>query len=312
MNIVINSDKEAAVRTAFLVMAAGMVGLLPLAACGGSTAAPAGTISIVTSTSVYGDIVAQLAGPLAADKIRITSLISDPSTDPHSYEASTRTELAISRADLIVENGGGYDDFVDTLRSAAGADAPVVNVVDLSGFDSADGGLNEHVWYDFPTIEKFAKRISRFLIAHDRADAAAFRHNARSFLTRLGELEAIAARIKRMHEGDGVAITEPVPLYLLQACGLVNRTPAAFSRSVEDDTDVAPRVLQDTLALFSAHSVQLLAYNDQTSGSQTDAAIAAARHHGIPTVAVGETLPAGQSYLSWMRGLLTQISAALR
>ena len=267
-------------------------------------------IEIVASTDVYASIADQLVAGLPRGRVGVSSIISDPSIDPHEYEASARNELAVSRAELIIENGGGYDDFVDTLRSAADADAPVINAVDLSGH-SHDAELNEHVWYDFPTVERVARRITSFLLAHDRADATILRRNAHEFATAVRRLEAAETRIRAAHAGDGVAITEPVPLYLLQACGLVDRTPEQFSHAIENGTDASPRVLHDTLGLFTAHQVKLLVYNEQTAGPQTDQLIDTAKDHDVPVVAVTETLPASISYLHWMRGIVHDVAAAL-
>lgn len=299
-------------RRRFLGLLAAAALALPVSGCGSSGEAPPGSISVVASTSAYGSIVEQIAGRLSGGKVQITSIISDPSTDPHSYEASTRTHLTLSRADLIIENGGGYDDFVDTMRASAGTHAAVLNAVDISGKAATAGGqLNEHVWYDLPTAGKVAARIARFLIAHDRPDAALLRANERTFMAKLHALESREAALRRADSGAGVAITEPLPLYLLSACGLVDRTPAEFSKAVEDETDVAPRVLQQTLALFSGHQVRLLAYNEQTTGPQTQQVLAAAQTNHVPTVPVTETLPAGKTYLSWMGSNLDAIAAAL-
>lgn len=294
----------------YVAAAAGSALALLLAGCGSSSAAPPGSVSVVTSTNVYGDLVRDVAGSLAGGKVQITSLITDPSTDPHAYEASTRNELEISRADLVVENGGGYDDFVDQLLESAGGNAAVINAVDVSGKPQNDG-LNEHVWYDFPTVEKIVNRVADFLSSHDAANAAKYHTNASAIVTKLHQLEGEERIIKKHAGGTSVAITEPVPLYLLDACGLVNRTPPAFSRAVEVETDVSPRVLQDTLALFSAHQVKALVYNAQTGGAATDKLIAAAKDNDIPTVPVTETLPAGQRYLTWMGSNLTALAGAL-
>ena len=97
-----------------------------------------------------------------------------------------------------------------------------------------------------------------------------------------------------------MAITEPVPLYLLTACGFENRTPPEFSEAIEEDSDVAPGVLKQTLDLFDSRQVELLAYNEQTGGPQTEAVLAAAKRNNIPAVPVTETLPTGETYLSWM------------
>jgi zinc/manganese transport system substrate-binding protein len=102
-----------------------------------------------------------------------------------------------------------------------------------------------------------------------------------------------------------------VPLYLLQACGLDNLTPEPFSKAVEDGTDVSPEILKQTEDLYSRGEVKLLAYNEQTTGAETQAVLNAARAGGVAIVPVTETLPAGQDYVSWMRGNLAAIKRAL-
>src|SRR5690606_27552743 len=89
---------------------------LAAGACGsasgeGSAAPGGGPAPVVTSTNVYGDVARRIGG----DKVEVTSFISDPAQDPHSFEAGTRARLAVSRAAIVIRNGGGYDDFMDTL-----------------------------------------------------------------------------------------------------------------------------------------------------------------------------------------------------
>ena len=289
-----------------------------VAACGSSddTASDAkgGTVvDVVASTDVWGDVVKQVAGDLAGSTVRISSIITDPDADPHSYEASTQNQLALSKADLVVENGGGYDDFVDSmLKSAGNDDVTLLNAVEISGKTAPAGGeLNEHVWYDFPTVEKVAAGIREVLAKADPAHASAYAANERRFDRALAGMEATEARIKAADGGKGVAITEPVPLYLLEASGLVNKTPAAFSEAIEEGTDVSARVLKQTEDLFADHEVALLAYNEQTSGPETEAVLKAAKANGIAVVPVTETLPAGKDYLTWMRGYLAAIRSDL-
>lgn len=293
--------------------------VMAVSACGSSSSEAAGaggtgpssatTLSVVASTNVYGDIVKQIAG----DKVKITSIISDPDADPHSYEANSRTQLELSRADVVIENGGGYDDFVDTmLKAAANAKVKVLDVVDISGKKAPAGGdLNEHVWYDFPTVEKFVTELVSTLSAKDSADAAAFASGAAAFTQKLKQMESIEASIKTAHAGAGAAITEPVPLYMLEACGLVNKTPADFSEGIEEGTDVSAGVLAQTLALFSQKKVDLLAYNEQTSGPETEKVLGAAKAARIAVVPVTETLPSGKDYVTWMTGNLAAIRTAL-
>lgn len=278
---------------------------------GSASAAPAASsrVAVVASTNVYGDIVAHIGG----DKVSVTSVISDPDQDPHSYEASTQNQLALSKAKVVVENGGGYDDFVDRmLRSGGNSSAEVINAVKVSGRTAPKGGeLNEHVWYDFPTVAKIADRISAALGKADPANAALYAKNAETFTARLTPLEAKEAQIRKEHAGEGIAITEPVPLYMTAASGLVDRTPAEFSEAIEEGTDVSPKVLQEALALFSGKQVKALVYNEQTSGPQTEKSEQAARAAGIPVVPVTETLPSGKDYLGWMTSNVDALANAL-
>ncbi|WP_033308628.1 zinc ABC transporter substrate-binding protein [Streptomyces iakyrus] len=285
-----------------------------LAGCGSSSdsadakSGPA-RVAVVASTNVWGDIARRVGG----DRVDVTSVISNPDQDPHSYEADPQNQLALSKAKVVVENGGGYDDFVDRmLKSGHNDSAEVVNAVEVSGRTAPEGGeLNEHVWYDFPTVAKVADRISAALAKADPGDAGAFEKNAAAFKAKLAPLEAEEARIKKAHGGEGVAITEPVPLYMTEASGLVNRTPAQFSEAIEEGDDVSPRVLQESLALFSGKKVKVLVYNEQTSGPQTEKAEAAAKAAGIPVVPVTETLPKGKDYLGWMTDNVDALASAL-
>ena len=140
-----------------------------LTACasgGGATDAGDGRIDIVASTSAYG----QLAEEIGGDAVTVTSIITSASQDPHSFEASASDQLAVSRADLLIENGGGYDAFMASLLEASGTEAPVVAAVDYAGdhaeteaSDDDHGhieGFNEHVWYDPHTVVHVVEAIA--------------------------------------------------------------------------------------------------------------------------------------------------------
>ncbi|MDM7831847.1 metal ABC transporter solute-binding protein, Zn/Mn family [Cellulomonas edaphi] len=297
-------------RSASLAVTAALAALA-LAGCSSAASTPQssdGAVRVVASTNVYGDIAEQVGG----DLVQVTSIVDDPSADPHSYEASAQTQLALSKAALVVENGGGYDDFVDTMLDAVDNDPAVVNAVDVSGKAAAAGDeLNEHVWYDFPTVTKVADAIATSLSAIDAENAATYDANARAFADQVDGLVAATGEVEADHAGAGVAITEPVPLYLLENAGLVNKTPAEFSEAIEDETDVPPAALRDTLDLFTSGAVSALVYNEQTTGPQTAAVLAAAKDAGVPVVPVTETLPEGTDYVSWMTANLAALRTAL-
>jgi zinc/manganese transport system substrate-binding protein len=266
-------------------------------------------VPVVASTNVYGNIAEQIGG----DKVDLVSIISDPAQDPHSYEASTQDRLAVSKAKVVIENGGGYDEFVDRMLRTTENDSPeVVNAVAVSGKTAVDGGeLNEHVWYDLPSMGRLADRTADALTEAAPADAGTFRENAQSFKDKLSIIEAKEARIKADHGGTAVAVTEPLPLYMIGASGLVNQTPDAFSEAIEEGGDVSPRTLRQTLDLFTDDQVAALVYNAQTTGPETEKVEQTARDNAIPVVPVSQTLPAGEDYISWMTSNVNALGSAL-
>lgn len=113
---------------------------LVLSGCGGgASGSESGELRVVTSTNVYADIVSQVAG----DHAEVTPIIDDPNQDPHSYEATTQDRLKLSKADLVVENGGGYDAFMTTMLEASGADVETIDAVAISGLPGSEDLGNE-------------------------------------------------------------------------------------------------------------------------------------------------------------------------
>ena len=139
------------------------------------------------------------------------------------------------------------------MLAASGAHPATIDVAELSGLQaqvSAGQDFNEHVWYSLPTIKKLTDTLAVDLARADPTHAGLFTTNASAFDTRLDTLTAKLTTIKARHGGARVAITEPVPLYLVQAAGLVNATAPEFSKAIEDGTDPSASVLSATLATF--------------------------------------------------------------
>jgi zinc/manganese transport system substrate-binding protein len=294
-------------RTLAVLSAAALVGALAACSGGASATADDGTVKVVAATNVYGDIAKTIGG----SHVTVTSIIDDPDKDPHEYQADARTQLAISKAKVVIENGGGYDDFVGTmLKASKNTKALVVNAVQLSGFAGDD--VNEHVWYDYPTMSKVVDAVAASLHTADPKNALAYSKAAQKLQQQISGLESAEQALTPATTGVGAAITEPVPLYVLDALKMDVVTPKAFSKAIEDDTDVPPAVLQQTLAQYADGSVKVLVYNVQTTGPQTEAVLAAAKKNGVPAVPVSETMPSGLHYVTWQEGVLASIAQALK
>ena len=265
-----------------------------------------GVISVVASTNVYGDIAERVGG----DLVEVTSIIDDPSQDPHSFEADARVQLSLSKADVVIENGGGYDPFMQQLL-ADGSPATVLTASDYAG-DSSAAGFNEHVWYLIPAMRDMTDALAEALSDVSPEHAQDFETNAASLKADLEELHLKTAALKEEFGGMTVAAIEPLPGYLLGSMAIADVTPAVFSEAVEEGSEISPAALREMLKLIEDGNVAAVIANDQTAGAETDAVIAAAERAGLPVVTVSETLPDGLGYVDWMSANIDELASALR
>lgn len=299
-------------RRTLLLTGAAAAAALSLSACSpGEPAADgdpgaANVISVVAATNVYGNIAQEVGG----SHVSVHSIISKAGADPHGYEASAQDKLAVSKADLGIENGGGYDDFFSQLAKDQLDPASTVNVSELSGLDTG-GEFNEHLWYSLPTMNKLVDELASRFSTLQPEQAADFTSQAASFKDQLASLEARLGGLQEKLQDTPAAVTEPVPLYLLEAAGLSNQTPEEFTEAVEDGSDVPASVLSETLELMRSGGLSMLAYNEQTGSAQTEEVKAAAVAAGVPVADFAETLPADNSYVQWMDANVTALEQAL-
>jgi zinc/manganese transport system substrate-binding protein len=240
----------------------------------------------------------------------VTSVLSDPNADPHLFEPGTRNGLAVAEAAVVIQNGAGYDSFMNRLEAAAPASHRVVlTMAELLGARTAKA--NPHLWYDLPQLGRMAGAIAAALTRADPRGAPAYRAGLARFLRRLRPLREEVQRIRRRDAGRPVAYTEPVPGYLLAAAGLHDLTPPAFARAIEDGSEPPPQAVAAMDALLQERRVRVLLENRQATSPVTRQVVGLARQSGIPVVAVTETLPAGQSYQSWQLAQARLLARAL-
>ncbi|WP_345494418.1 metal ABC transporter solute-binding protein, Zn/Mn family [Nocardia callitridis] len=273
---------------------------LTLTACAGSE--DSGKPSVVASTDVWGNIAETIAGSDA----EVESLISDPSADPHSHETSAVESADLSDADLVVYNGGGYDEFVE--KALAGGDQRTVSAFDARP-DKNDE--NEHVFYDTRTVATVADQIARSLSELDPEHAADYTGRATTFKDKLGGIDAIAKQVATAHPRTPILQTEPLAHYLLRTAGTDDRTPHDFQEAIEQETDPAPATVAATRNLLTDKQVRALVYNVQTQDKITQDLRAVAEKANIPVLEVTETLPEGVDYIQWQTTNAQALAAAL-
>ena len=271
--------------------------VLASAACTSAVAGNhGGTITAVGAENEYANVITQIGGRY----VHVTAIESNPNTDPHSFEASPSVAQIVSTAQLIVQNGLGYDSYMNKIESAAPSTGrKVIDVQALLGLP--DSTPNPHLWYDPKTMPAVARAVAAGLAGLQPAHAAYFRANMRAFDRSLQPWYQALARFKAAYPGTPVAVTEPVGDYLLQAAGARILTPFRFQADVMNGVDPAPQDISLQNSLFTDHKVKVFLYNQQVTDSLTQSFLEAAHRNGIPVVGVYETMPTpGYTYQSWM------------
>ena len=256
-----------------------------------------GKIVAVGAENQYADVISQVGG----EYVQASAIMSNPNTDPHSFEASIAVAREVGNAQLIVQNGIGYDDFMNSIESASPSSGrTVINVQRL--LKLPDSTPNPHLWYDPATMPRVADAIAGALSAIQPSHAAYFAANAAAFKASLQPLTAAIASFKAAYPGTTVATTEPVADYLLTALGADNLTPWTFQAAIMNGVDPSPQNVAVQRALFTEHKVRVFLYNQQVTDALTQSFITLAEQNHIPVVGVYETMPVpGYDYQTWMR-----------
>jgi zinc/manganese transport system substrate-binding protein len=302
-----------------VALAALVVGLI-LSGCGSSSSASADgpTASDASSTAntaivavgaenEYANVISQIGGRYVTS----SAIMSDPNTDPHTFEASPSVAQTVSQAKLIVQNGVGYDDFMSKIESASPSSSrKVIDVQKLLGLP--DSTPNPHLWYDPRTMPAVARALVSDLSALAPAHAAYFQANERKFDRSLQPWLTQLKEFNTKYPDTAVATTEPVADYMLQAAKIQNLTPFSMQADIMNGTDPAPQNVSLQDSLFSDHKVKAFVYNQQVTDTVTQNFLKAAHSAGIPVVGVYETMPApGYDYQSWMMAEVKALEKAV-
>jgi zinc/manganese transport system substrate-binding protein len=284
---------------------AGTSSLTPAAAS--ITARTGSTVAVVAGENEYGNVASQIGGKY----VSVYSVDSNPNTDPHTYEATPSVGQKIADANLLIENGVGYDTFMGTLASASPNSArKVINVQHVLGLP--DSTANPHLWYSPRTMPEVAKALASDLSSLDPAHASTFRANEHAFVASLQPWLSAIATFKAKYGGTTAATTEPVADYLLTAMGIKNLTPFQFQADIMNGTDPSPQDVSLEQGFFTRHQVKVFCYNQQVTDQLTDSIRQTALQSHVPVVGVYETMPVpGYNYQSWMLAELNAIKKAI-
>ncbi|MGA1200171.1 MAG: metal ABC transporter solute-binding protein, Zn/Mn family [Aquiluna sp.] len=285
-----------------------------------------GAIQVATSTNVWASVVEILGG----EWVEVTAIISDPMQDPHSYEASARDQLTLSEAELVIANGGGYDEFVGQLVSALDGERIFLELVEgehshLGEEDSHDEEEhsqdeeshdhdhgNEHIWYDIHAVEEASEMIVE-AITELRPES--FDQVNQNFDFFMAELENLEIRLEALREkalGLGFIATEGVGNLLLAEAGFVNQTPDALADAIEEEREVPAAALKQAQDLIAGKVVSLVVVNEQQLDQVSELLVESANASGVPVVQLSELISEPEmDYLDWMASILDHLQEAI-
>ena len=283
--------------------------VLVMSACGPTPSTPVSSgapIPVLGTENFYADLLAQIGGA----RVSASSILNDPSADPHEYEASPAAAKLVADSRLVIVNGIGYDDFMQKLLGASTkSDRVVINVREILGVKD---DVNVHVWYEPATMPKVADAATAALARLDPQNAAYFADQKAKYLAALKPVNDKIAALRTKYAGAPIAFTENVAGYLTDAIGLKVLTPPAFMEAIESGTDPAPADVAAERDLITGRKVKALLYNSQVTSPLTEQIRDVAVKGTVPVVAVAETIPANfKTFQEWQLAQLDDLEKAL-
>ncbi|MDE3205727.1 MAG: zinc ABC transporter substrate-binding protein [Acidobacteriota bacterium] len=265
-----------------------------------------GPVEVVAAENFWGSIAAQVGG----DRTQVTSVITNPATDPHSYEPTAADARAVASAALVIENGVGYDPWMPRLLAAASASA---GVLDVGRVVAAAPGANPHRWYDPNDVTEVVSAYVADLSRLDPGDTAYFEARAAHFEgVDLAGYHALIGRIRAAYAGTPVGASESIFSMLAPALGLNVITPYSFLRAVSEGAEVSAADKSTIDGQIRQHRIRIYVYNSQNTTPDIRAQLSECRAAGIPTATITETMvPASGTYQQWQTAQLQAILSAL-
>ncbi len=298
----IPAEKRPSPSRQVVLWAAVAISATTLSACSAAgsvtTGDRSGIIRIVAAQNEYGNVASQIGGRY----VSVSSIESNPNTDPHTYEVSPGVASEVSAAQLVIENGVGYDDFMTRIESASpNAGRKVLDVQHLLGLP--DNTPNPHLWYDPKTMPAVARQLATELSAIQPPMPPTSRPTPRRSSPRSSRGWPPSPPSRRRTGGPAAATTEPVADYLLPAMGIDNLTPFQFQADIMNGTDPSPQDITLENGFFTGHQVKVFCYNQQVMDSLTRRSGTPRRTPVSRSSGVYETMPTpGYDYQRWMTG----------
>jgi zinc/manganese transport system substrate-binding protein len=281
---------------------------LIVAGCGqGSAADSSGKLQVVAAENFWGSIAEQLGG----NRVDVTSIITNPASDPHDYEPTSSDARTMAEAQLAIVNGIGYDTWASKLLDANPTPGRItLTVGDLLGLKTGD---NPHQWYSPASVQRVIDQITADLKRADRKDAAYFGRQRQAFESKaLARYKRLIASIRRRYAGTPVGASESIFAPLAPALGLRLVTPSGFLDAISEGTEPTAAEKATVDRQIRDRRIKAWVYNSQNATPDVQRLNDEARAAGIPIATVTETLtPEGASFEAWQARELERLRSAL-
>lgn len=272
----------------------GLVGLLALVttACANKkeAASQSDKISIVTTTNVYSDIAKNIVGKYGT----ATAIIDKSNVDPHDFDPTTADAKKLTKANIIVANGLGYDSWMNKLAKSVNK-KPVLVGEDLMGLKNGD---NPHIWYNLNMPTKYVDYLVKRLSKLDKKHAAYFKANGKKYLAKVDKIKKLVKTDKSNKKP--VFVSEPVFDYALKEAGY-KIGDKEFEEAIENGTDPSPKMINKMNTDIKEKKIAFFVNNTQASSSTVKSFVKLAKKNGVPVLNVRETIPNHTTYLTWMK-----------
>ncbi len=194
----------------------------------------AAPLKVVASFSILGDLAHEIGG----DKIAVTTLVG-PNGDAHVYEPKPADAVAMSKANIVLINGLGFEGFIERLAKTSATKAQIVTastgVKPIMG-EGEDAGKNDpHAFQSIPNVRLYVKNITDALCVADAADCDSFKANAAAYDAKLVTLDAdVRAAVATIPEAKRTIITSHDAFgYFAHEYGLTFLAPEGISTDSE-------------------------------------------------------------------------------
>ena len=275
--------------------------LLTLGACS-QKSHKSSKISIMTTTNVYSDIAQNIVGKYG----KAEAIIKKSAIDPHDFQPTTNDAKALSNADIVIENGLGYDSWMDKLASSVDK-KPVRVGEDLM---SKKKGDNPHIWFDLTMPTKYVNYLVKRLCKKDPKHARYYRKNGKRYLAEIARIKRASAKLSH-HVEKPVYVSEPVFDYALSSVN-IKVANKDFEKAIQNNTDPSPAAVQKMTDGIKKRKIAFFVINEQTSSSTVDTFLKLAKKQNIRILKVRETIPDNTNYLDWMNDSYQDLAEVVR